>query len=97
MPAWFLLSPICSNGAFGFLFGLHVAWNVFEGPVYGTLVSSLNLGKPLLVAKLSGPFYLTGGVFGPEASLVEVCVCLLLDWLSCGAEPSYRKSGAGLR
>jgi hypothetical protein len=66
------------NRRLWFPFGLHVTWNVFEGPVYGTLVSSLNLGKPLLVAKLSGPEYLTGGIFGPEASLVEVCVCLLL-------------------
>ena len=61
-----------------FPFGLHFAWNVFEGPIYGTPVSSLDLAKPLLVSKLSGPFYLTGGVFGPEASLVEVTVCLLL-------------------
>ena len=61
-----------------FPFGMHVTWNIFEGPVYGTLVSSLNLGKPLLNAKLSGPDYLTGGVFGPEASLVEVGVCMLL-------------------
>jgi hypothetical protein len=66
------------NRRLWFPFGLHVTWNVFEGPVYGTLVSSLNLGKPLLVAKLSGPEYMTGGIFGPEASLVEVCICLLL-------------------
>lgn len=61
-----------------FPFGMHFAWNVFEGPVYGTLVSSLNLGKPLVEAKLIGPDFLTGGVFGPEASLVEVFVCCLL-------------------
>lgn len=61
-----------------FPFGLHFAWNVFEGPVYGTLVSSLTLCQPILVARLTGPFYLTGGVFGPEASLIEVAACLVL-------------------
>ena len=61
-----------------FPFGIHVAWNIFEGPVYGTLVSSLTLGEPILKAQLTGSDYLTGGVFGPEASLIEVLVCLLL-------------------
>jgi uncharacterized protein len=61
-----------------FPFGLHVTWNIFEGPVYGTFVSSLTLGKPLITGQLSGRTLLTGGVFGPEASLIEVGICLLL-------------------
>jgi membrane protease YdiL (CAAX protease family) len=61
-----------------FPFGMHVTWNVFEGPVYGTFVSSLTLGTPLLTGHLKGNMFITGGVFGPEASLVEVAVCLVL-------------------
>lgn len=48
--------------------GLHWAWNLFEGPVWGSPVS----GFPLAVladARFPGPRLLTGGAFGPEASL----------------------------
>ena len=61
-----------------FPFGMHVTWNIFEGPVYGTFVSSLTLGTPLLTGHLAGNMLLTGGIFGPEASLIEVAVCLVL-------------------
>jgi uncharacterized protein len=48
--------------------GLHWAWNLFEGPVWGTPVSGLD--APVLVAaRLSGPKFLTGGEFGPEAGV----------------------------
>lgn len=49
--------------------GMHWAWNLFEGPVYGLLVSGTTFGVPLLSSNLSGPKYLTGGAFGLEASL----------------------------
>lgn len=62
--------------------GIHVCWNLFEGPFYGTPISGLNLGKPVLLSLSSGPQWLTGGTFGPEASLIEVVICLILAiWL----------------
>ncbi|CAN5470460.1 type II CAAX endopeptidase family protein [soil metagenome] len=61
--------------------GLHAFWNIFEGPVFGTPVSGLHLGPPLILSSLSGPEVLTGGVFGPEASIVELVVCLTLAWV----------------
>ena len=48
--------------------GLHWAWNLFEGPIWGTPVSGL-VAPALVTAKLSGPALLTGGAFGPEAGL----------------------------
>lgn len=60
--------------------GLHAFWNIFEGPVFGTPVSGMYMGAPLIFSSLKGPTWLTGGVFGPEASLVELLVCLLLAW-----------------
>jgi len=48
---------------------MHWAWNFFEGPVFGTLVSGADFGKPLFRATMTGNFLLTGGAFGPEASL----------------------------
>jgi CAAX protease family protein len=53
--------------------GVHWGWNLFEGPVWGTLVS----GNPVAIlsrAHLSGPAVLTGGQFGPEAGLPALCV-----------------------
>jgi hypothetical protein len=60
--------------------GLHAFWNIFEGPVFGTPVSGMYMGEPLIFSGLNGPPWLTGGVFGPEASIVELLVCLLLAW-----------------
>jgi membrane protease YdiL (CAAX protease family) len=48
--------------------GLHWAWNLFEGPVWGTPVSGL-VAPGLVTARLSGPQWLTGGEFGPEAGV----------------------------
>ncbi|MBI4492569.1 MAG: CPBP family intramembrane metalloprotease [Chloroflexi bacterium] len=64
--------------------GLHWAWNFFQGPIYGFAVSGL-AGQGLLEARAQGPEWLTGGAFGPEASVVAITVELvatagLLAW-----------------
>lgn len=56
--------------------GIHAAWNFTQGGVFGTAVSGSS-SKGLLVGTLEGPEWLTGGVFGPEASLVSIVVCLV--------------------
>jgi hypothetical protein len=48
--------------------GIHWAWNLFEGPVWGSLVSGNEIGV-LARASFPGPTLLTGGAFGPEAGL----------------------------
>ncbi len=60
--------------------GLHAFWNVFEGPVFGTPVSANQFGAPLFIGSLQGPEIFTGGVFGPEASIIELAICLLIAW-----------------
>jgi membrane protease YdiL (CAAX protease family) len=57
--------------------GLHCAWNFTEGGVFGASVSG-GKGHGLLIAQFQGPAWLSGGQFGPEASLVAVLVCLPL-------------------
>jgi hypothetical protein len=55
--------------------GLHFAWNFTEGGIFGAAVSGGKIHS-ILVFPLHGPDYLTGGAFGPEASIVAVGVCL---------------------
>jgi hypothetical protein len=60
--------PICM--------GLHAAWNFAQGTIYGIPVS----GTPAdgwLVSSRSGPDWLSGGVFGAEASVIALGLCSL--------------------
>ena len=56
--------------------GLHAAWNFTEGGIFGANVSG-GASQGLLISRFRGPELLTGGKFGPEASLVAVLVCLV--------------------
>jgi uncharacterized protein len=53
--------------------GVHWAWNLFEGPVFGAAVSGNSVGA-LARGVLTGPAWLTGGQFGPEAGLPALIV-----------------------
>jgi len=56
--------------------GLHLGWNFAEGGLFGTTVSGTAGGSSgLFDSVLSGPVALTGGDFGPEASIVSILVC----------------------
>lgn len=57
--------------------GLHAAWNIMEGPVFGTSVSGL-APHGWLHSSMTGPDWLSGGPFGPEASVVTPVCSLLL-------------------
>jgi len=49
-------------------FGLHVGWNIFQGPILGFPVSGLDMNA-LIEQRWEGPMILTGGDYGPEAGL----------------------------
>jgi membrane protease YdiL (CAAX protease family) len=59
--------------------GLHLAWNFTEGSVFGMSVSGGAARNSLIAGTLRGPALLTGGAFGPEASIIAVLVCLALS------------------
>ncbi len=61
-----------------FPIGLHLGWNFTEGGIFGVSVSGGPAAKGILSVSLAGRALLTGGKFGPEASVVATVVCLAL-------------------
>ena len=58
--------------------GVHIAWNLFQGGVFGFPVSGGRIGGVSLIAiEQSGPVLWTGGAFGPEAGLLGLLAILL--------------------
>jgi membrane protease YdiL (CAAX protease family) len=55
--------------------GVHSAWNLTQGGIFGVAVSG-NPTPGLLQGNLTGPAWLSGGAFGAEASVVAVVFCL---------------------
>ncbi|MFD0772405.1 CPBP family intramembrane glutamic endopeptidase [Streptomonospora algeriensis] len=52
--------------------GLHFGWNLAGSAIFSTEVSGNDTVQGLLDAGTEGPVLLTGGVFGPEASLFSL-------------------------
>ena len=78
--------------------GLHAAWNIMQGTVYGIPVSGTH-ADGFLVSTRTGPDWLSGGAFGAEASVVAlacgvaVSAVLLVIALRRGSivAPSWRR------
>jgi uncharacterized protein len=56
--------------------GLHLGWNFAEGFLFGALNSGMREPHHYFETTLTGPDLMTGGLFGPEASLVIVLISL---------------------
>jgi hypothetical protein len=56
--------------------GLHIGWNFTEYAVFGMATSGVTAAPGMIRGSLSGSRILTGGEFGPEASIVAVIICL---------------------
>ena len=52
--------------------GIHWAWNYTQGNIFGFAVSGTDAGTTLLYPTTSGHDIVTGGAFGPEASIIAV-------------------------
>lgn len=66
--------------------GLHFGWNLAASAIFSTEVSGNDTAQGLLDAETRGPTLLTGGVFGPEASLYSlvftVLAAVVLLWVA---------------
>ncbi len=65
--------------------GLHITWNFFQGNFFGFPVSGIEpIGATFISIEQGGPTLFTGGVFGPEAGLLDIAATIigsLLIWL----------------
>jgi len=59
--------------------GLHAGWNFGEGNIFGAQVSGTAPTPSLVHSTLTGPSLLTGGSFGPEASVVAIGVSAVVS------------------
>lgn len=55
--------------------GMHAGWDFFQGPLLGFTVSGMNT-ESLIKQTVSGPNWITGGPFGPEAGIVAIPVII---------------------
>ncbi len=66
--------------------GIHFAWNFTQQGIFSSAVSGNAAMQGLLRPLFSGPDWLTGGIFGVEASVVTMVVGgvagILLIWLA---------------
>jgi hypothetical protein len=74
--------------------GVHVAWNFFEGNLYGFPISG-STTTSILAIDQHGPDIVTGGAFGPEAGLLGVCA-ILLGILTTVAWARYHRVDSGI-
>ncbi|MFY1683534.1 CPBP family intramembrane glutamic endopeptidase [Micromonospora sp. WMMD730] len=64
--------------------GLHFGWNFAAAGIFSVVVSGNGESQGLLDATMSGPMLLSGGDFGPEASLFTVLAGLALTVVFLG-------------
>ncbi|NKY37316.1 CPBP family intramembrane metalloprotease [Nocardia speluncae] len=64
-----------ATGSLWLAIGLHFGWNTATVGIFGTVASGSEARESLVTAVTTGPDWLSGGRFGPEASIVSVLVC----------------------
>jgi membrane protease YdiL (CAAX protease family) len=72
-----LAAGALATGRLSSAIGLHIAWNLCEGSVFGFPVSGDKEGASVVALRQLGPPLVTGGEFGPEAGLIGIAASLL--------------------
>ncbi len=81
-----LAGAVIYTGRLALPIGFHIAWNFFQGGVFGFAVSGNDQQVALLTLEDQGPALWTGGAYGPEGGLLGtaalvIAVGLALAWV----------------
>ncbi|MDO5683156.1 MAG: CPBP family intramembrane metalloprotease [Propionibacteriaceae bacterium] len=63
--------------------GFHAGWNLAQGPILGGFVAGTNSPPSLFHTSVHGPDLITGGDFGPEASMIALGFLLIVTAVLC--------------
>lgn len=75
---WLLALAYLRTRALWVGFGLHFAWNVVMGVLFGLPISGLTRFSPLVQSYAYGSYWLTGNGYGPEGGAIAIGVLLVL-------------------
>lgn len=77
--------------------GVHAAWNLTQGYLFGAVVSGGDMGGSIAIstARAGAPTWLTGGAFGPEGSVVALALvtAVTVAALALVAQPARTRPG----
>jgi membrane protease YdiL (CAAX protease family) len=68
---------LLSTGQLWLSIGMHTGWNFFQGTVFGFAASGHTEDRTLITHDTIAADWLSGGAFGPEASVLTVAVVLV--------------------
>ncbi len=72
-----LAVPYLLTGELAIPIGIHITWNLFQGPVFGLAVSGLESETHLLTVRPTGPELWTGGDYGAEGGLLATIAVIV--------------------
>jgi membrane protease YdiL (CAAX protease family) len=76
VDAMMMCLPFLITGRLGMSIGIHFAWNLIQGSVFGFAISG-NIAKATIISVNMPDNLLTGGVFGPEGSVLLIALDIL--------------------
>ncbi|WP_271785256.1 CPBP family intramembrane glutamic endopeptidase [Aquimarina algiphila] len=71
LDAMMMCLPFLITGRLGMSIGMHFSWNLFQGVIFGFAISG-NIAKVSIISVNMPNNLLTGGVFGPEGSVIFI-------------------------
>lgn len=82
-----LAVPFLLTGDLAIPIGVHITWNLFQGPVFGLAVSGMQDETRLVTVQPTGPEFWTGGDYGAEGGLlatiaIALCIVLSVAWIA---------------